>query len=534
MSGRPAGATPPAVELIGLAKQFGDCVANRDVTLSVPRGTIHALVGENGAGKSTAMSMLYGLIRPDAGEIRIDGRRLELRSPRDAARAGIGMVHQHFMLAGPVSGLDNILLGAEPAPAAGWVRLLPPPLRPIDRRGARARLEALAAEQRFAVDLDAPVETLPVGVQQRLEILKLLFRDAGILILDEPTAVLTPQETDELFQNLRRFRDAGKTIIIITHKLREVMSLADDVTVLRRGEVVAQRKRSETSEAELAALMVGRAVRLTAEAPPPPRLGAPALAVERLTARRGRGKPALADVSLAVRGGEIVGVAGVEGNGQSELLAILSDPRAAFSARGGRRRLHATDGTLAVLGADARRDSARRVLERGVGVVPEDRLHQGLVVDFDLTRNFALGLQRLPEFSWRGLVRGAALLRRTREVIARFDIRPTDPAALAGSLSGGNQQKLVIARAFERRPRLLICAQPTRGVDVGAIEMIHAQLLAARAAGTAVLLVSSSLEEIMALSDRIVVLYEGRIAGVFARGEADEARLGAAMGGAHG
>jgi simple sugar transport system ATP-binding protein len=511
-------ATPViAVAMRGVTKAFGDCYASRGLDFAVPAGTIHAIIGENGAGKSTAMKMLYGMIRPDAGEIEVDGAAVRFRSPRDAVRAGLGMVHQHFMLAGPHSGLDNIVLdnivlGAEAAS----------PFALVGRKAAAAELSELARAYGFKVDFAAKVADLPVGVQQRLEILKLLYRKARILILDEPTAVLTPQEADELFANLRRLKAEGRTVIIITHKLKEVMRLADNVTVFRAGQVVANTPVAATSEAELAALMVGRAVRLTAEAPPAPVLGAPALKIDGVRLARRQGKPLLDGVSLTVRGGEIVGIAGVEGNGQSELLALLADPKG-----------HKATGGVEVLGRDARKLPALAVRDLGYGLVPEDRHGQGLILGFDLVRNFALGLQRRAGFSRRGFLLWGAIGKKFAAAAEAFDIRPRAPQAAAKSLSGGNQQKVVIAREFARQPRLLVAAQPTRGVDVGSIEFIHAKILEARAAGAGVLLVSSSLEEVMALSDRILVLFEGRITGEFARGTTDEATLGRHMGGLH-
>ncbi len=519
-----------AVELRGIAKAYGACVANRDISFGVDEGEIHAVVGENGAGKSTAMKMLYGMVRPDKGEIVTHGVVRHFRSARDADRAGLGMVHQHFMLAGPMSGLDNIVLGVEPMlPAfAGLPRFLKA-FAPIDRRAARAKLQALAKAYGFAVDLDRPVEELPVGVQQRLEILKLLYRDARILILDEPTAVLTPQETDELFANLRRLRDEGRTILIITHKLKEVMRLADRVTIFRQGEVVAERDVAKTSEAELATLMVGRAVRLTAEVPPPPERRGPALTFAGLSlTRKGATKATLTELSLEVQKGEIVGIAGVEGNGQSELLALITDPGAHFRRHGG------AHGTLQILGKDVRQLTTREVRRLGVGIVPEDRHRQGLILGFALWRNFILGHHREVSVARGGFLsakRARALYAHAAE---NFDVRPRDPELLASSLSGGNQQKIVIARELANTPQLFVCAQPTRGVDVGSIEFIHAKILAQREAGAGVLLVSSSLEEILALSDRILVMYDGRFVYETERGRTDEATLGRHMSGASG
>lgn len=522
----PVSGSVPACEMRGVDKSFGAVKASCGLSFQVAAGTIHAIIGENGAGKSTAVKMLYGMLRPDAGEVRLNGARVSLRSPRDAAAAGVGMVHQHFMLAGPHSGLDNIVLGTQKSGFfAGFL--------PVNRRQALVQLQELAKTYGFQVDFEQPVADLPVGVQQRLEILKLLYRQARILILDEPTAVLTPQESDELFANLRRLRAEGRTVIVITHKLKEVMRLADAVTVLRAGCVVAERRIAETTEAELAALMVGRHVHLTVDVPPPPPLGAPALAVQHLTVSRRGEKPVLSDVSLAVHAGEIVGIAGVEGNGQSELLALLADPRDLFHPRWGAGRACRAQGTVDILGRPANTLPARLVRKLGVGLVPQDRQVQGLILNFDLLRNFVLGLHREAAFARAGVMKWGAIGRRFAQVAESFDIRPRIASAAAKSLSGGNQQKVVIARAFERQPRLLIAAQPTRGVDVGSIEFIHGKIMAARQTGAGVLLVSSSLEEVMALSDRILVMFEGRISAEFARGQADEATLGRFMGGAH-
>jgi simple sugar transport system ATP-binding protein len=529
--GRDAVPAPaPAVVFRGVAKAFGACLANADVTFSVAQGEIHALVGENGAGKSTAMKLLYGLHSIDAGEILVSGKPYAPKTPRDAIARGIGMVHQHFMLAGPFSGLDNIVLGAEPG--FTMARFLPEWLRPIRRRAARERLVSLARENQFAVDFDAPVATLPVGVQQRLEILKLLYRDVDVLILDEPTAVLTPPEVEELFTNLKRLKARGKTIILITHKLNEVLAHADTVTVMRRGTVVGSRPTVGATEQGLAEMMVGRPVKLTATLPPSKVKAdaAPALKVEGLSLSRGRGKPKLDGLTLAVRPGEILGIAGVEGNGQSALLSLIIDPASHFRGRGA-QGLKVTAGSLEILGRDARRLGARAVrdLPGRVGVVPEDRHSQGLVLGFDLTANFVLGHHHRTPYARAGFLSRRSVRRELELAIKEFDVRPADPQATAGSLSGGNQQKVILAREFDGAPRLLLCAQPTRGVDVGSIEFIHERIIQAREAGCAVLLVSSALEEVTALSDRIVVFFEGRITGEFRRGEADERTLGRFM-----
>jgi ABC-type uncharacterized transport system ATPase subunit len=504
--------TPPAVELRGLTKRFGPVLANAEVNLRVEPGTIHGVIGENGAGKSTAMKMLYGIFPPDAGEMFVYGRKRIWNSPADAIAAGIGMVHQHFMLAEPYSALDNILLGAEP------VRL-----GMIERRKARARLESLARQHGLPVDLTRPVEELPVGVQQRVEILKLLYRDAKILILDEPTAVLTPQETSALFQHLRKLREEGKTIILITHKLKEVMTITDRVTVLRAGKVTGEMPTAQTNPQELANRMVGRKVVLNIDVPPARPRDEPALEVEKLAlAGAAGGRHKLSDVRFVVRRGEIVGIAGVEGNGQSELLQAILHPRDSRCR---------TSGTVRVLGREVTTWHAAKIRELGVAVIPEDRQHEGLLLDLPVAENFLLGLQRCAAFSRAGFLRTASVARMAAQAVEEYDVRPRELTIRAGQLSGGNQQKLVVAREFQRNPGLLIAAQPTRGVDVGAIEFIHNRIVRARDEGAGVLLISFELDDILTLSDRILVMYEGRIVAGFSRGQVAERELGLKMAG---
>jgi ABC-type uncharacterized transport system ATPase subunit len=531
--GTPLPAPTAAVELRGLFKRFGQLQANADISLRAERGSVHAIVGENGAGKSTAMKMLYGLYSPDEGEIVVDGApwggsRHPWRSPRDAISCGIGMVHQHFMLAGPYSALENVVLGAEPArPGLGW---LPRSLRPVDFAGARRKLEAMSEQYGMPVDWDAAIEDLPVGVQQRIEILKLLYRDARVLILDEPTAVLTPQEIDALFDNLRKLKAQGKTILIITHKLKEVMALADDVTVFRAGRVTGRVKAAETTPTELADLMVGRKVSLRVEAPPAPALGAPVLELGKVSLvpehASHAGLHQLRDVSLTVRSGEIVGIAGIEGNGQSELLQLIQHP-ASYARR--------ASGRVSMLGKEILGEKSAavpgEVRALSVGIVPEDRHREALLLNRSLRDNFLLGLHRREPFAQSGRIDADKLDAALARALEAYDVRPRAPEALAGRLSGGNQQKLVIARELERDPRLLIAAQPTRGVDVGAIEFIHKKIFSVRDRDAGVLLVSSELDEILALSDRILVMYAGRIVAEFARGQASERSLGLAMGG---
>jgi simple sugar transport system ATP-binding protein len=504
--------TIPAVELRALTKRFGTCVANDGVNLRVEPGTIHGIVGENGAGKSTAMKMLYGVFRPDAGEILVNGKNCVWSSPGDAIAAGIGMVHQHFMLAAPHKALDNILLGAEPTR-----------IGVINRRQAHRRLNELSQQYCLHVDLEQPVEELPVGIQQRLEILKLLYRNANILILDEPTAVLTPQEANALFENLRRLREQGKTIILITHKLKEVMAFTDRVTVLRDGRVTGEKPTSETNPQELANLMVGRQVLLKVDVPPGKPLPELAIELNNLALSDHRGtRNRLSNVTFSVNRGEIVGIAGVEGNGQTELIQAMLHPRDPKCR---------SSGTVSLLGRDVTAWPARDIRELGVAVIPEDRQNEGLLMAQSLAENFALGQHRSSEFNrvgvleWQNIARSAAL------AMQEYDVRPPELAMPAAKLSGGNQQKLIIAREFHRNPKVLIAAQPTRGVDVGAIEFIHKRIIRARDDGAGVLLISAELDEIMALSDRILVMFEGKIVGEFLRGKVDETTLGLKMAG---
>ncbi len=507
------GSSVPAVELRALTKRFGNVLANAGVNLRVEAGTIHGVIGENGAGKSTAMKILYGMVRPDAGEVFTSGAKRVWTTPADAIAAGIGMVHQHFMLAGPYSALDNILLGAEPLRR-----------RLIDRAGARARLEALARQYGLPVEWDRPIEQIPVGVQQRVEILKLLYRKANILILDEPTAVLTPQETNDLFGNLKRLRAEGKTVLLVTHKLQDVMSFTDRVTVFRAGKVTGELETARTNPQELANLMVGRKVVLSIEVPPARPRAELALEVAGLSLAGPAGsRHRLSEVSLAVRRGEIVGIAGVEGNGQSELLQAILRPRDSCAR---------TTGSVRVCGADVTACDAARIRELGVAVIPEDRQQEGLLLERPVTENFLLGLQHSSAFSQTGFLRLKNLARTAASAVAEYDVRPPDLALPAGKLSGGNQQKLIVAREFQRQPRLLIAAQPTRGVDVGAIEFIHTRIVRARDEDAGVLLVSSELDEILTLSDRILVMFEGRLVAEFRRGEVTERELGLKMGGA--
>ncbi|MFT4191986.1 MAG: ABC transporter ATP-binding protein [Comamonas sp.] len=509
----------PAIDLRGITKRFGTVVANDQVDLQVAAGSIHGVVGENGAGKSTLMSILYGFYQADEGEIRVHGQRVAIRDSAAAIAHGIGMVHQHFMLVGTLSALDNILLGAE----GGW-RL------GGARRRARAHLEQLMARYQLLVDLDAPVDDMPVGEQQRLEILKALYRGARILILDEPTGVLTPQEAGQLFAILRELRAQQVTVIIITHKLQEIMDVTDNVTVMRAGRVVAERRTAETRREELAELMVGRPVRLqvdkrpaSPDSPDAPR-AMPALSVRGLGLVDARGCTRLADVSFDLHPGEILGVAGVSGNGQTELLRTLAG------------LLQPTSGQMTLATGAAPRDfSTQRWLApselRALGCahVPEDRLSEAVAKDFSLQESAVLGYQDDPALAPAGWLSPAHLRRHAMQLIEALDVRPAVPALRTADMSGGNQQKLVLARELVRRPRLMLVGQPTRGVDIGAIERIYGELARARDAGTAILLVSVELEEILALSDRIMVMNGGRVTGIVPAASASARELGLLM-----
>jgi simple sugar transport system ATP-binding protein len=508
-------ATAPAVAMRHIEKRFGAVHANRDVALTVAAGTVHGIVGENGAGKSTLMSILYGFYEADSGQIDIEGKPALIKGSAQAIALGIGMVHQHFMLVETLSALDNVMLGAEP----GW-RLAPA------RARVRQQLQALMQSTGLQVRLDALVQDLPVGERQRLEILKALFRGARILILDEPTAVLTPQETEQLFVTLRGLRERGTTILLITHKLKEILALCDFVTVMRAGQVVLETAIADTSLDGLAQAMVGRRVDLGREAPdgqhdkPPGRL---LMSARGLCATDNLGVQRLQDVSLELRAGEIVGIAGVSGNGQSELLEVLSGLLA--PDRGelqvGDRRFTPTQWLTP--------DQARALR---VAHVPEDRHRRGLVLPFGAWESAVLGYQDRPRYNIRGWMRQAHMRQDTADMMARYDVRPRNPALRSSHFSGGNQQKLVLAREAAPLPQVLLVGQPTRGVDIGAIEFIHGRLRAMRDAGGAILLVSSELDEILALADRVVVMNAGRVAGELAIEACSEQALGRLMGGA--
>lgn len=511
-----AAAASPAIELIGISKAFGPVQANKGINLTVPRGTIHGIVGENGAGKSTLMSILYGFYRPDAGEIRIAGQPIAITDSQTAIRAGIGMVFQHFKLVRNFTVLENVILGAEDGPRLG-----------TSLTRARGELTRLAREYELSVNPDELIEELSVGHQQRVEILKALYRKADILILDEPTGVLTPSEADHLFRILKGLRDEGKTIILITHKLREIMEITDNVSVMRRGEMVATVRTAETSPAELAELMVGRKVLLRVDkAPAQP--GAPVLQIEGLRVVDPDGVERLRGIDLTVRAGEVLGIAGVSGNGQTELLELLGGFPEAGSKASGRVVIAGQAVPLIGAGADA---MSRRAA--GIGHVPEDRQAEGLILDFAAWENAIFGEHRDPR--WGGLiVDNDAIRDDTRGKMERFDVRPRNCNLAAKNFSGGNQQKLICAREIESDPALLLIGQPTRGVDIGAIEFIHRQIIALRDQGAAILLVSVELDEILSLSDRIAVMFDGRIMGERDAATATAGELGLLMAGAEG
>ncbi|MEK8034534.1 ABC transporter ATP-binding protein [Ideonella sp. DXS29W] len=507
-------ATAPAsaVAMTRICKRFGELRANDEVSLRVERGSIHGIVGENGAGKSTLMSILYGFYQADSGEIAINGRPARIRHSHDAIALGIGMVHQHFMLVETFTALDNVLLGAEPS----W-RLGPA------RQRVRTELEALMRDTGLQLNLDAIIETLPVGERQRLEILKALYRGARILILDEPTAVLTPAETDTLFGTLRQLRERGSTVLLITHKLKEIAALCDRVTVMRSGKVVLDTRTADTTIDGLAEAMVGRRVQLgRREVAASPAGTAPLLQAQGLTWRDAQGVVRLNDVSLALRPGEIVGIAGVSGNGQSELLDVLAGLSAPMA------------GHLQLAGErfePARWLTPARARRLKLAHVPEDRHRRGLVLPLAAWENAVLGYHRLARYARRGLARRVAMREDTVRMMEDYDVRPRAPMLRSAKFSGGNQQKLVLAREALHQPQVLLVGQPTRGVDIGAIEFIHERLRAMRNAGGAVLLVSSELDEILALADRVLVMNAGRIAGELPIADCSEAALGRLMAG---
>jgi general nucleoside transport system ATP-binding protein len=499
---------PPALEIKGITKRFPGVLANDRVDLDVRAGEVHALLGENGAGKTTLMNIVYGLYHPDEGEILLRGERASSTSARDAISRGIGMVHQHFMLIPVMTVTENIVLAAEPTRAGVFV----------DDDAAVKRVRELSDAFGLAVDPRARIEDITVGQQQRVEILKALYRGADILILDEPTAVLTPQEARELFEILQSLKAQGKAIVFISHKLNEALQIADRITVLRRGKKVDTIPRAGATEAGLARMMVGREVLLQVEKGPSTP-GAALLQVEDLRVLDDRDLEVVRGVSFEARANEIVGLAGVDGNGQTELIEALTGLRTPVSGR------------ITVGGRDVTSASARRHLDHGLGHIPEDRQRRGLVLEFTLSENLVLHDYGKQPFSRLGWFYPRRLLNWAKRLLSEFDVRGGGPATLAAALSGGNQQKLVVAREVARDPRVLLAAQPTRGLDVGAIEFVHRRLVEQRDSGKAVLLVSLELEEILSLSDRILVIYEGRIVGEFPP-DVSEEDLGIAMTGA--
>jgi simple sugar transport system ATP-binding protein len=493
-----------ALELRGITKRFGPVVANDGIDFDLRPGEVHALLGENGAGKSTLMSILYGLYSPDEGEIRVNGEPVQVTSPSRAIDLGIGMVHQHFMLVPVMTVTENIVLGEEPTRGAL-----------LDVREGARKVKELSDRYGLAVDPDAVIEQVSVGMQQRVEILKTLYRDARILILDEPTAVLTAQESHELFEVLRALKEDGVSIVFISHKLNEVLEISDRVTVLRRGKRIDTVPTEGATEESLARLMVGRDVLLRVEketAKP----GEPVLQVEDLHVRDVRGLEAVKGVSLEVRGGEVVAIAGVDGNGQLEVVQAIAGVTVPESGR------------VSIGGRDVTGRGVRTTTEAGVAHIPEDRHLCGLVLDFTLAENLALREYREPPISNHGLLSLGSMNERAKALLKEYDVRGGEPDTLASALSGGNQQKVAVAREIASDPRLLIAHQPTRGLDVGAIEFVHSRLLAERKEGVGILLVSLEFEEIRALADRILVIYEGQIVGEFGP-DVSEEELGVAM-----
>jgi simple sugar transport system ATP-binding protein len=496
------------LELRGITKRFGSLVANDHIDLVVEPGEIHALLGENGAGKSTLMNVLYGLLQPDSGEILIDDSPLRISGPSDAIKAGIGMVHQHFMLVGVFTVAENVMLGVEDVHHGV-----------LDRVAARKRVREVSDRYGLPVDPDATVEDLPLGAQQRVEIIKALTRKVDLLILDEPTAVLTPQETDELLDVMHGLRADGKSIVFITHKLREVKAVADRITVIRRGKVVGTAS-PDASQDELAAMMVGRSVRLTvAKTPREP--GRPVLAVTNLQVADDRGQVAVRGVDLTVREGEVVGVAGVQGNGQTELVEAIMGLRPVLA------------GDITLRGGSLIGMKTSAILAAGVGYIPEDRSVDGLVKEFSVAESLILDMYRRRPYSSGIALRRPAISENARARIDEFDIRTSSPDAAVGTLSGGNQQKVIVAREMSRPLTVLIAAEPTRGVDVGSTEFIHSRVIAERDQGNAVLLISSELDEVVALADRIAVMYRGQVLAIVPADTPRE-RLGLLMAGVTG
>jgi simple sugar transport system ATP-binding protein len=493
------------LDMQNITKIFPGVKANDNVNLSIKKGEIHALVGENGAGKTTLMNILYGLYNPDGGQIFYKGSETKLKQPQDAIDLGIGMVHQHFMLVDPLTVTENIVLGSEPR--SGLM---------LDQKTAKKEVKEISDKYGLFVDPEAKIIDISVGMQQRVEIIKTLYRGAELLIFDEPTAVLTPQEIEELFDIFRSLKEQGKTIIFITHKLKEVKTISDRITVLRSGKSIDTVNTADVTKEDVAELMVGRSVLLEVEkteAKP----GAEIFSIENLNVKDNRNIPAVKSISLSVHKGEILGIAGVEGNGQSELVEAIT----------GLRKIES--GKFHLRGKDISKYNAREIKREKVAHIPEDRQKRGLIMDFDLKENIILGYHDLEPFSKHGIMKYDNVARYTQDLIEKFDIRGGGMEALAKNLSGGNQQKLIVAREFSHDPEFLIAAQPTRGVDVGSIEFIHKQIIERRDAGAGVLLVSAELSEVLSLSDRIAVIFEGKIVDVLKASETDEIELGKLM-----
>ncbi|HUN22969.1 MAG TPA: ABC transporter ATP-binding protein [Anaerolineales bacterium] len=497
------------LELRDITKQFPGVLANDHINLTLNQGEIHALLGENGAGKSTLMNILYGLYQPTKGEIFVRGKKVELHGPGDAIRAGIGMVHQHFMLIPVFTVTENVMLGEESVKVGDM----------LDRQVAAKRIKEISDRFGLQVDPNAMVGDLPVGVQQRVEIIKLLYREADILIFDEPTAVLTPQEADALFEIMHSLTSQGKSIIFITHKLREVLEAADRISVIRRGKKVGEADPKTANQQSLADLMVGRAVALEVEKNPV-KLGAVHLEIKALHVSNDANHETVKNVSFDVHGGEVMGIAGVQGNGQTELVEAVTGLRPI------------TSGTIKLMGDEINHASPRQITERGLAHVPEDRQRDGLVLQFPITDNLALQEYYRPPYSQGMVMQDDYILKHANELIKEFDIRTPNAITPAGALSGGNQQKVIVARELTRPIKLLVASQPTRGVDVGSIEFIHDQILARRDQGCAVLLVSTELDEVMKLSDRIAVMFDGKVTAIVERSAVTKEQVGLLMAGA--
>lgn len=500
----------PILELRGITKRFPGVLANDHIDLTLEKGEIHALLGENGAGKTTLMNILYGLYSPDEGEIFIKGKKTEINEPTDAIRAGIGMVHQHFMLIPVFTVAENVMLGEEFTKAGGF----------LDRAKASAEINKISETYKLNVDPNAYLADLPVGTQQRVEIIKLLFRNADILIMDEPTAVLTPQEVDELFKIMRFLVDQGKSIIFITHKLREVMECSDRITVIRGGKVVGTTKPKDASAKKLASMMVGRDVELQIKKKKA-KIGETILNVQNLKVLDTQNQMAVRDLTFEVKAGEVLGIAGVQGNGQTELVRSLTG------------LLKPVDGSITILGKDTTNTSPRKITELGSAHIPEDRQKDGLVLSFPVADNLVLNTYYKPPFAKGATAKHEKIAENGQTLVDRFDIRTPSVTTTVSALSGGNQQKVIVAREFSRPIKLLIASQPTRGLDVGSIEYIHRRLIEKRDEGTAVLLVSTELDEVLQLSDRIAVMYRGKIMDIIDGAHTTKEIIGLLMAGIH-